>query len=43
MGSLVDLNALAPRLTLLRGYYAPQARVRELATMFDQVRRLETK
>ena len=40
-GSAVDLETLAPVINRLRGIYAPQQRVQDLVTMFNQVRRME--
>jgi Ca-activated chloride channel family protein len=39
----IQLGTLAPVVNALRGHYANDARVQELATMFEQVRRAEGK
>lgn len=36
----IDMDALEPVVTSLRGYYAQQTRVQDFATMFEQVRRM---
>ncbi|MEO7414347.1 MAG: von Willebrand factor type A domain-containing protein [Opitutaceae bacterium] len=38
-GNLINLDELAPTVNRLRGYYAREARVQELITMFEQLRR----
>lgn len=43
MGNLIDLDALAPVVNRLRGFYAAQPQVQELVKMFGQVRRLQGK
>jgi Ca-activated chloride channel homolog len=40
MANLVDLDSLTPVVTGLRGHYPHQARVQELVTMFEQMRRM---
>jgi secreted protein with Ig-like and vWFA domain len=39
-GDAVDLDALAPIMAQVRGHYPDQARVQDLATMFEQARRM---
>ena len=43
MADLVDLDALTPVFTGLRGHYSSQVRVQELVAMFEQMRRIEAK
>jgi len=40
---LVDLAALAPSVNAVRGHYANDHRIQELAAMFEQTRRLTGK
>ena len=40
LADALDLDSLEPVVTRLRGYYAQQARVQQLATMFEEVRRM---
>lgn len=39
VAGLVNLDELVPTVNALRGHYAPNARVQELVTMFEQLRR----
>jgi Mg-chelatase subunit ChlD len=40
LADAIDMDALEPVVTSLRGYYAQQTRVQDFATMFEQARRM---